>query len=257
MKTKLALLLAFLVSHFFAAASAQEVVIPDAALETAIWQSLGRSGGILTVQDMLSLTILDASSQGVKSLEGLGAAQNLTTLNLDNNQLTSLTLPAGLSSLAGLNIEGNQLTNLTLPEDLTNLTFLALGDNQLRRLTLPAGLTNLTRLSIFRNPLQSIILPHTLAVGTLADTVAYLVTQGVSVSIYPLTLSLVGGAWTATGTFECLLTGPPGTYRIQVTPDFSTWADIGPVVNETGSVQVADPSVNSRTRGFYRAVRSN
>ena len=60
MKTMPALLLAFLVTHFFTAAWAAEVVIPDAALKAAIWQTLGRPDpvGILTEQDMLSLTNL-------------------------------------------------------------------------------------------------------------------------------------------------------------------------------------------------------
>ena len=77
MKTKLVLLLAFLVTHFFTAAWAAEVVIPDAALKAAIWQALGRPlpVGALTEQDMLGLTNLNAGYYGVKSLEGLGAGR--------------------------------------------------------------------------------------------------------------------------------------------------------------------------------------
>ena len=38
---------------------------------------------------MLTLTNLNAASSGITSLEGLGAARNLTTLNLSDNQLTN------------------------------------------------------------------------------------------------------------------------------------------------------------------------
>lgn len=150
MKTKLALLLAFLVTHFFTAAWAAEVLIPDAALKAAIWQSLGRPApvGTLTEEDMLSLTNLNAGGRGVRSLDGIGAARNLTTLELCCNELTSVTLPAGLNSLISLHLENNQLTNLTLPAGLTNLTTLVLEFNQLTNLTLPAELTNLTALNL-------------------------------------------------------------------------------------------------------------
>jgi hypothetical protein len=37
--------LGFFLAHFFTPAWAQEVVIPDEALKSAIWYSLGKSGG--------------------------------------------------------------------------------------------------------------------------------------------------------------------------------------------------------------------
>ncbi len=56
---------------------AQEIAIPDPALETVIRDTLQKLSGPLTVEDMLSLTNLDASSKAVIGLEGLGAASNL------------------------------------------------------------------------------------------------------------------------------------------------------------------------------------
>src|SRR3989442_13198209 len=84
---------------FMAPGLAPEVSIPDRALDAAIRQALQKFVGPLTVQDILTLTNLDASRTGVKNLDGLGAAQNLTTLELNQCGLTSLTLPAGLTSL--------------------------------------------------------------------------------------------------------------------------------------------------------------
>jgi hypothetical protein len=73
-----------LVTHFFTAARAAEVVIPDAALKSAIWETMGRPlpVGALNEQDMLSLKILEAYDKGVRSLKGLGAAHNLAMLDL-------------------------------------------------------------------------------------------------------------------------------------------------------------------------------
>lgn len=282
MKTKLALLLAFLVTQFFAVASAQEVVIPDAALKSAIWETLGKPGpvGTLTEQDMLRLTSLYAYSRRVKILEGLGAAHNLTTLDLrfnhltnfsflsgltrlttldlGGNQLTSLTLPAGLTSLITLNLFGNNLTDFAFLSALASLTTLDLGYNRLSGLTLPAELTSLTTLNLAGNPLQSFVLPEPLGQGALASFVDDLVNQGVSVSLYLPTLRLIGLPRTIGEAFEFLLTGPSGTYRIEMTRDFSTWTELDSVtVDGDGSVKVTDPSANARSHSFYRAVRSN
>ena len=238
MKTKLALLLAFLVTQFFAVASAQEVVIPDAALKSAIWETLGKPGpvGTLTEQDMLRLTSLYAYSRRVKILEGLGAAHNLTTLDLRFNHLTNFSFLSGL----------------------TRLTTLDLGYNRLSGLTLPAELTSLTTLNLAGNPLQSFVLPEPLGQGALASFVDDLVNQGVSVSLYLPTLRLIGLPRTIGEAFEFLLTGPSGTYRIEMTRDFSTWTELDSVtVDGDGSVKVTDPSANARSHSFYRAVRSN
>jgi len=117
MKTKLALPLAFLVPHFSTAAWAAEVVIPDTALKAAIWQTLGKPEPVevLTEEDMRSLFGLNACCRGVKSLDGLGAAHNLTALDVSNNELKTLSLPAGLTSLTTLNLLATHLTQLTLP----------------------------------------------------------------------------------------------------------------------------------------------
>src|SRR5262249_18241471 len=132
--TKLVLLLAIFVTHFLTTAWAAEVVIPDAALKAAIWRTLGKPDpvGSLSEQDMLSLTSLQACCQGVRSVEGLGFAHNLTTLALVNNYLQSITLPAGLTNLMWLDLSINQLRSLTVPDDLTSLTTLNLSYNGMR-----------------------------------------------------------------------------------------------------------------------------
>ena len=50
---------------------AQEVPVPDAGLNAAIRDALQKPAGPLTMQDLLSLTNLNADSRNVSSVEGL------------------------------------------------------------------------------------------------------------------------------------------------------------------------------------------
>jgi formylglycine-generating enzyme required for sulfatase activity len=177
------LLLPMLVS-FVASSLAQEVSIPDPALNTAIREALGKPAGPLTQQDMLSLTNLGAVFRNITNVQGLEAAQNLVSLDLQDNRITSvdvltnltrlvfldvsenrfpqLTLPAGMTNLTALRAEFGGLTNVALPAGLTKLTSLRLGFNQLSDLTLPADMTNLSLLSVVQNQLTNLTLPPNL-----------------------------------------------------------------------------------------------
>src|SRR5262245_11513552 len=112
-------------------AKAQTVEISDANLKAAIWQALGKQPppGVLTVTDMQSLTNLDASYSGIRSIEGLQYARNLTSLNLSGNLLTDVSLPSELINLNVLDLGTNQLSTLSFPGGLTGLTYLNLGHN--------------------------------------------------------------------------------------------------------------------------------
>src|SRR5262245_46748200 len=94
MKTRFQIISVLVLASFMTNARAQELSIPDTDLNAAIRAALAKPAEPLNVQDLLNLTNLNASFRSVRSLEGLGAAQNLTTLDLSVNQLTSLTLPA-------------------------------------------------------------------------------------------------------------------------------------------------------------------
>jgi hypothetical protein len=298
MKTRFLMILLLAVTSFMTNVLAQEVSIPDPGLNAAIRQTLGKPAGLLTAQDLLSLTSLDAADRGVSSLEGLGAAHNLTTLNLHNNglnnltlpadltnlttlvlynnrltsltlpaglaslttldlrysELTSLTLPAGLASLTTLWLYYNQLSSLTLPTDLTSLTDLDLGFNQLTSLTLPADLTSLSTLNLDDNPLlQTFVLSEPLAATRLADQVASLRGEGVSVYVYPVAVSLVSGQRTIAGAFEFTLTGPPGAYTIMGSANLAAWSELGTLTNEIGTAVFTDLTVTNSLQNFYRA----
>ena len=162
---------------------AVEVSIPDPGLNAAIRQALQKPAGTLTDQDLLSLTDLDARGRNIRSLQGLEAARNLVSLNLQSNQLSNFSLPSEFTNLTFLDLSDNQLSSLELPSGLTALVSLNLRDNQLTELTLPLDMTNLTTLLLDGNPLRSLTLSQQLATTNLAELVASLRNQGISLII--------------------------------------------------------------------------
>jgi hypothetical protein len=75
---------------FTASILAEELSIPDPALNAAIHEALQLPNGPLTPQDMLGLTNLGAVFRNVTNLQGLEAAQNLVSLDLQDNRITSV-----------------------------------------------------------------------------------------------------------------------------------------------------------------------
>jgi formylglycine-generating enzyme required for sulfatase activity len=159
---------------------AQEIIIPDPNFNAVIREALQKPNGPLTQADMLSLTNLGAVFRNITNVQGLETAQNLVSLDLQDNRITSfnfptnltkltvldlsenrfptLTLP-GLTNLTTLRLEYGRLTNLSLSAGMTKLTSLRAGFNQLASLTLPADMTNLSLLSVFQNQLTNLTLP--------------------------------------------------------------------------------------------------
>ena len=226
---------------------------------------------------LTGLTYLDVSKNPVGSITLPAGLNRLTNLRIsENTNLTSLTLPVGMTNLVGLNLTENQLTNLVLPSDLYRLESLNVGGNQLASLTLPAGLTNLvglfvvgneltsltllpdmTRLSDFgflANPFTTIVLSEQTATN-LADDVAALRNQGVSVSTYPLTIQLIPPRRTPDETFEVSLTGPPGIYALLASTDLTVWSELGTATNQLGSVRFTDLTAVVSPQKLYRAQR--
>jgi hypothetical protein len=178
--------------------------------------------------------------------------KSLGNLHLNFNHLPSLDLPAGLINLSRLDVAGNQLTNLTFPADMTNLTVLDLRNNQITNLTLPSGMTNLTALFVDGNPLTTFVLSEPMAATTLAELVASLRTQGVSVFTYPLAIQLISPQQTG-GAFQFEIAGPPGIYTIFGSTDLVVWSELGSVTNQLGSARFNDALAALARQKFYRA----
>lgn len=88
----------------------QRVDMPDQNLRAAINEALGRDlMSAITQGDMLRLATLDISNRGIADLTGLQYAANLTSLNAQNNQITSTTPLNGLTNLVLVQLEGNPI----------------------------------------------------------------------------------------------------------------------------------------------------
>lgn len=95
-----------------AATSRERVNVPDAALRDAINAVLGRGAmDQLNRGELSQLTTLDISNNDVSSLEGLQYATNLTTLNASNNNISDTSPIAGLTNLTSTNLAGNPVSN--------------------------------------------------------------------------------------------------------------------------------------------------
>ena len=92
-----------------------------------------------------SLTTLDLRDMGLRNedIAPLRYMTNLTTLNLNNNQISDLSPLSGLTTLVTLRMSINQVTSLVHLSGLTNLTELRLDINPISDL---APLSNLTAL---------------------------------------------------------------------------------------------------------------
>jgi internalin A len=129
--------------------SAQIVTFPDPNLESAVRNALQIPAPTpISQADMLTLTNLPASNNGIQDLTGLGAASNLLTLDISFNQLTNLSPITGLQNLAQLHAGWNPLTDCSPLAALTNLTFLDMNSAQLTNLSPLGGLHNLVQLVV-------------------------------------------------------------------------------------------------------------
>ncbi|MBP2098484.1 leucine-rich repeat domain-containing protein [Enterococcus rivorum] len=126
---------------------AESFTDPKLAQAIAAILAGGEVHAVLTQAMVNSTTTLNLSSKNLQDLTGIELFTNLETLNVRNNQLTSL--PESISSLVGLQalyLDNNQLTNLpSTIGSLVNLEQLSVSSNQLTGL--PDSFPNLISLN--------------------------------------------------------------------------------------------------------------
>lgn len=132
--------------------------IQDAELKKAINAALEKDDTYNpTINDLVSLTRLDAANTEITDLTGLEYAVNLTILNLSTNDITDITPVQGLNSLTYLNLFSNDVQSLEPIKDLTNLTALNLGNNRnISDKSIIGNLTNLTTLILINTQTSDI-----------------------------------------------------------------------------------------------------
>jgi len=127
------------------------VVFPDAGVEAAIREAIGKPTEDILDADVVAVTALSARYRGISNLEGLEYCVNLTELDLSGNDIVEIDALAGLTKLAKLALENNDIISLGPLSDLSNLTQLSLNDNQIADLGPLSGLSRLTTLYLWNN----------------------------------------------------------------------------------------------------------
>ena len=125
----------------------------------------------LTDEELASITNLEcggwrySDSDKITSAKGIEKLTELTSLNLDSNQLTSIDLSQN-KALTELSLEGNKLSDIDLSNN-TSLTNLELSFNQLTSIDLSNN-TSLTTLELISNQLTSLDLSKNTSLRRLA-----------------------------------------------------------------------------------------
>ena len=125
-------------------------------LEEAVRQTLSRPQGRLTLEEVTSLTVLQAERKAIRSLVGIEYFVALQWLDLYNNRIVDLTPLNQLKNLTHLSLIGNQIADITPLADLNNLDWLWLSGNQITDLTPLNQLTNLIQLDLSGNQIADL-----------------------------------------------------------------------------------------------------
>ncbi len=157
----------------------------DTSLEMAVRQALKKLAGILSEEDLLSLTQLEARGRGIGELKGIEQLKNLTALDLADNRIRDITPLAALIQLKFLDLDNNQVSDLSPLAGLSQLESLILDRNRIEDLTPLLNLTQLRNLEVSGNPLNTTVVNSQLPV---------LQNQGVQVVFRPGEDSLAEGS---------------------------------------------------------------
>ncbi|WP_127496768.1 stalk domain-containing protein [Paenibacillus glycanilyticus] len=142
---------------YMEASSQQSVAFKDPNLEQAIKSLLKKSNDeSLTKEDLESLTDVDLSGKGIKSLQGLEDAVNATNLSLRGNQIEDIKPLGKLTKLTDLSVASNQINDFSPLAGLVNLKTLSISSNKVTDLKPLAGLVNLSRLDAANNNIKDL-----------------------------------------------------------------------------------------------------
>jgi Leucine-rich repeat (LRR) protein len=119
------------------------VTFPDAALESAIRDAIGKPAGDIYKSDLLSIDTLIAGNRGIVDLSGLDDCINIKLLHLIDNDITDLAPLSALGALYDLNLQGNNIADISPLVSLTGLGALQLTGNPLANLDALSGLTGI------------------------------------------------------------------------------------------------------------------
>lgn len=111
---------------------------------------------LATLQEFTQLQKLTLSNQWISSSAPLKTLVNLTTLDLQRNNLQDIDAVKYLTKLQELHVADNFVTDLSAVKDLKTLTVLSLSNNRISDLGPLSGLTSLTTLYVNGNAISNL-----------------------------------------------------------------------------------------------------
>jgi len=145
-----------LVGNIAFASDENIVTFPDSNLEEALRDDRNiPDEGSITIQHLESLRSLTLRNAGIKKLDGLEKAINLTFLNLSDNEISSIPRSMeNLEKLTTLKLSGNNISSLTYVTAISSIRTLDLSNNALKNTHLSKlkDMENLRSLDISNNP---------------------------------------------------------------------------------------------------------
>ena len=136
------------------------VDIKDKNLLRAINNQLGR-GEVLdsvTIADMENLTELNANNREITSISGIENAVNLTHLYLNNNRIENISEISKLTNLIKLEIVNNNISDVSSLKDLPRLSYLNLKDNTITEVNSISNIISLNYLNLSNNNILDVSL---------------------------------------------------------------------------------------------------
>ena len=97
---------------FIARFADPRVEFKDNGLEYAVRDALDNKYMPIVKNDLLGITILDASNRGITRLDGIEYFQNLVSLDLEGNSIEDISPLKDLKNLIDLNLGNNSITDL-------------------------------------------------------------------------------------------------------------------------------------------------
>ncbi|TQR44258.1 stalk domain-containing protein [Paenibacillus popilliae] len=138
-------------------ALSQEPIIKDGNLEKSIRSWIGKKDDEpLTKADLESLTVVSLSGKGIKDLQGLEYAVNITDLDLDINEITDLAPLKKLSKIHTLSLKANQISSIEELSALKELKYLEISWNRVSSLDVVKQLPRLIELGAAHNQISNV-----------------------------------------------------------------------------------------------------
>ncbi|MDT0049448.1 InlB B-repeat-containing protein [Listeria cossartiae subsp. cayugensis] len=133
-------------------------IFPDPVIANDVKTLVGKSNVTDTVlqSDLDGVTRLAAVSAGVTTIDGIQYLNNLSELELKDNQITDLSPLENLKNLTELSLSGNPLKDVSLIAGIKSIKTLDLVSTQITDITPLTGLSNLQVLYLDLNQITDI-----------------------------------------------------------------------------------------------------